>query len=70
VDGGALDVSAGDGGIGIFEVDAPQKGENSFEIKTTNGSVRMSARSLRMMSGVVYDSPASMARSPDLSRRS
>ena len=42
---------------GFFEIDAPQKGENSFEIKTTSGSVRMFGAVLENDGpGVVYDS--------------
>jgi len=42
---------------GFFEVDAPQKGENSFEIKTTNGPVRMFGAVIENDGpGVVYDS--------------
>jgi lysophospholipase L1-like esterase len=42
---------------GFFEIDAPQKGENSFEIKTTSGSVRMFGAVIENDGpGVVYDS--------------
>ena len=42
---------------GFFEIDAPQKGENSFEIKTTGGSVRMFGAVIENDGpGVVYDS--------------
>jgi lysophospholipase L1-like esterase len=42
---------------GFFTVEAPQKGENSFEIKTTNGSVRMFGAVIENDGpGVVYDS--------------
>ena len=42
---------------GFFEIDAPEKGENSFEIKTTGGSVRMFGAVIENDGpGVVYDS--------------
>ena len=42
---------------GFFEIDAPQNGENSFEIKTTGGSVRMFGAVIENDGpGVVYDS--------------
>lgn len=59
VNGAAKDVStAGDTTeSGFIEIDAPQKGENSFEIKTTGGSVRMFGAVLENDGpGVVYDS--------------
>ncbi|HYX31103.1 MAG TPA: GDSL-type esterase/lipase family protein [Pyrinomonadaceae bacterium] len=41
----------------FFEIDAPQKGENSFEIKTAGGSVRLFGAVLENDGpGVVYDS--------------
>ena len=58
-DGVAQSISTASDSVesGFFEIDAPQQGANSFEIKTTGGSVRMFGAVIENDGpGVVYDS--------------